>query len=112
MASRRRKPASPAPRRVSAAPTSAKTLPPASLPNEGPFLPALEDLLAGEGQISIGTIEPIPCAAVASDGHNMLAALVRRPDETLKQLLERFDLAVQLALEHDTFTDEINTPLR
>jgi hypothetical protein len=40
----------------------------------------------------------------------MLAALVRRPDETLQQLLERLDRAVQLALEHEVFTDEINAP--
>jgi len=40
----------------------------------------------------------------------MLAALIRRPDETLQQLLERLDAAVELALEHDHFTDEINPP--
>jgi len=40
----------------------------------------------------------------------MLAALVRRSDETLQQLLERLDRAVQLALDDEIFTDEINTP--
>ena len=40
----------------------------------------------------------------------MLAALMRRPDETLQQLLERLDRAVQLALEDEIFTDEINAP--
>jgi hypothetical protein len=62
------------------------------------LLPTLEKFLAGEGQISIGTIGPISCAAVASDENNMLAALIRRSDETLQQLLERLDRAVQLAL--------------
>ena len=37
------------------------------------FLPALEQFLAGEGQISVGTIGPIGCAAVANDQHKMLA---------------------------------------
>lgn len=97
MASRSRKPTPPATRRVAAAPAT-----------EGVFLPTLEQFLAGDGQISIGTIRPISCAAVASDQHNMLAALVRRPGETLQQLLERLDRAVQLALDQEIFTDEIN----
>jgi len=42
----------------------------------------------------------------------MLAALMRRPDETLQQLLERLDRAVQLALEDEIFTDEINAPVK
>ena len=99
MASRSRKPTLPATRGLRTAPAS-----------DASFLPTLEQFLAGEGQISIGTIGPIACAAVANDQHNMLAALVRRPDETLKQLLERLDRAVQLALDEEIFTDEINTP--
>ena len=99
MASRSRKPTPPATRGLRTAPAT-----------DVSSLPALEQFLAGEGQISIGTIGPIACAAVANDQHNMLAALVRRPDETLKQLLERLDRAVQLALEDEIFTDEINTP--
>ena len=67
-------------------------------------------MLGGDGQIAIGSIGPIACAAVANDEHNMLAALVRRPEETLQQLLERLDRAVQLALEDEIFTDEINAP--
>jgi hypothetical protein len=74
------------------------------------FLPTLEQFLAGDGQISLGTIGPISCAAIASDEHNMLAALMRRPGETLQQLLERLDRAVQLALDRGILTDEINTP--
>lgn len=73
-----------------------------------PF-PALEDfVLHGEGQISIGEIGPIGCAAVASDHHNMLAALQRRKGETLMQLLHRLETALSRALDHDEFTDEIN----
>jgi len=41
----------------------------------------------------------------------MLAAVVRRPNESITDLLERLDVAVGKALEDDDFTDEINTPL-
>jgi len=77
--------------------------------NRAPFAPSLEAFLADEGQITIGAIQPIPCAAIAADPHNMLAALIRRPNESLTELIERLDQAVALALEHGTFTDEINT---
>jgi hypothetical protein len=78
----------------------------------GQFLPTLEEfVIHGDGQISIASIGPVRCAAIASNEHNMLAALMRRPDETLQQLLERLDHAVQLARDEDVFTDEINTPL-
>ena len=102
MASRRRKPNPSAPSGVSA---TAATAP-------GQFLPTLEELVIhGDGQIAIGAIRPIACAAIANDGHNMLAALVRRPEETLQQLLERLDWAVQLALDEEIYTDEVNTPI-
>jgi hypothetical protein len=69
--------------------------PPATVASQ--FLPSLEEfVIHSDGQISIGAIKPIACAAIANDDHNMLAALVRRPDETLQQLLERLDRAVQL----------------
>lgn len=99
MASRRRKPTPSAPGGVRDTPAT----------TAGQFLPTLEEfVIYGAGQISIGAIKPIACAAIANDEHNMLAALVRRPDETLQQLLERLDHAVQLALEDDVFTDEVN----
>lgn len=71
-------------------------------------LPTLEAFIVDGGQISIGKIRPIRCAAVANDDHQMLAALKRRPGETLIQLLVRLDAAVHLALEEEQFTDEIN----
>lgn len=101
MASRRRKPNPSAPRGVRTTPAT----------SAGQFLPTLEEfLIHGEGQIAIGAIRPIACAAIANDEHNMLAALVRRPGETLQQLLERLDQAVQLALDDEIYTDEINRP--
>lgn len=102
MASRRPKPNPSAPRSLRTTPAAVT----------GQFLPNLEEfVIHGDGQIAIGAIRPIACAAIANDGRNMLAALVRRPDETLQQLLERLDQAVQLALNDEIYTDEINPPL-
>jgi hypothetical protein len=71
--------------------------------------PTLESFVLHEsGQISIGEIGPIECAAVASSDHNMLVALQRRPKESLPELLHRLDAALKRALEQDVFTDEIN----
>lgn len=75
-----------------------------------PDLPNIEALVDGEGQITIGTIYPIRCVAIASDGHNSLAMLVRRKGETLAQLLARLDAAIALAYDEDKFTDEVNVP--
>jgi hypothetical protein len=60
------------------------------------------------GLYAIGQIYPIPCAAVASDAHAMYAALLRRDGETLVNLLQRLDMALDKALTQDIFTDEIN----
>lgn len=70
----------------------------------------IELLIAEGGNISVGRVSPIRCAAVASDDHNMLAALVRRDDETFMDLMQRFDVAVGKALDNGEFTDEINAP--
>jgi hypothetical protein len=48
--------------------------------------------------------------AVASDEHNMLAALVRRPGETLHQLFDRLETALGRAIDDANFVDEINGP--
>jgi hypothetical protein len=48
--------------------------------------------------------------AIANDDCNCLAMLRRRPGETLHQLLQRLDAAVDLAWSTDQFTDEINRP--
>lgn len=110
MASRRRKSKPAAPSRI-----GQTTLPPVvpskstrPLVAEMLVLSALEEFIADDGQISIGNVGPVRGAAVASDPNTMLAALVRRPGETLPQLLMRLDAALQLALNHDCFVDEIN----
>lgn len=75
-----------------------------------PDLTNIEALVDGEGQITIGAIYPIPCVAIANDGHNSLAMLVRRDGETLTQLLIRLDAAIALAYNEDKLTDEVNAP--
>jgi hypothetical protein len=73
------------------------------------FLPHLADLIE-DGEITIGTLDPVGGVATAVDGSNCLAMLVRRDGETLMQLLQRLDLAVALAFTEDIFTDEVNAP--
>jgi hypothetical protein len=45
---------------------------------------------------------------LAADGSNMLAALTRKKEERILDLLERLDRAVRKAAEEKQFTDEIN----
>jgi hypothetical protein len=68
----------------------------------------IEWLVDGEGEITIGRVGAIRCAAVASDGHDALAMLVRRRGESLQDLLTKPEDAIRLAAEEDTYTDEIN----
>ncbi len=70
----------------------------------------LSTFIDGGGQITLGKLHPLPCVAVASDNHNSLAMLKRKPNETLYQLLERLDAAIAKAQNENRFIDEINTP--
>lgn len=83
----------------------------ANSPVVSEHLPNIADLIS-YGEITIGVIVPVGCVAVATDGHNSLAMLSRRPDETLAQLLVRLDQAIDKALTQDIYTDEINSPSR
>ena len=74
-------------------------------------LPHIAELII-DGEITVGTLVPVGCVAMATDGHNSLAMLKRREGETLAQLLTRLDLAIDKAFTEEVFTDEINTPLR
>ena len=61
------------------------------------------------GGISIGIVPPpTECVAIAHEGKNTLAILVRRKGETLTQLLTRLALAIGRAQTEDVFTDEVN----
>lgn len=68
----------------------------------------IEFLIDGNGDISVGRVGPIRCAATAADEDQQLAALVRRPNESFLQLLKRLDGAIGKALENGEFVDEIN----
>jgi hypothetical protein len=70
-------------------------------------LPNIADLIT-YGEITLGVLDPVGCIAVATDGHNSLAMLVRHEGETLAQLLARLDQAIDKALTEDIYTDEIN----
>jgi len=99
---RRRKPPAPMARsRLNSADTVAKV--------GNLCLPNIEALIE-DGEITLGVIAPVGCVAIANDGHNALAMLKRRPAESLADLLLRLDSAIEMAIEHGHFTDEINTP--
>lgn len=74
-----------------------------------PPLPNIDWLIDGAGDITIGVIAGIPCAATACDEDQTLAMLVRRDGETLAQLLKRLDKAIEQFLEEDILVDEINS---
>jgi hypothetical protein len=76
--------------------------------SEGLLLANIAALIDNGGQITLGALHPIACVAIANDDHNSLAMLQRRPSETLQQLLQRLDAAIDLAWNADQFTDEIN----
>jgi len=71
-------------------------------------LPNIEYLIDGNGQISIGRIGPVHCAAVASNEDQPLAMLVRREGETLNELLARLDSAISSAWTDEEIIDEVN----
>lgn len=70
----------------------------------------IETLIEDGGDITVGKLGGIDCAACAADGHNMLALLARREGETISALLKRLDKAIGRYYETDETTDEINPP--
>ena len=70
----------------------------------------IEALIEDGGDITVGKLGEIDCAASAADGHNMLALLARRDGETISALLKRLDKAIGRYYETDEVTDEINPP--
>jgi hypothetical protein len=87
---------------------AAPKVPTSSLPD----LPYVNEIIE-LGGIAIGVIPPVTeCVAVAHEGRNTLAMLIRRKGETLGQLLTRLDLAIARAHTDDFFTDEVNNPPR
>ena len=70
----------------------------------------IELLIDGNGDITVGVLGPVRCAATAADEDQCLALLQRRPGESLVELLQRLDAAIADAYENDVFIDEVNTP--
>ncbi len=75
-----------------------------------PDLPNIDQPIDDKGQITVSAIHPLRCVAIANDGHNSLAMLVRRDGETLAQLLIRLDAAIAIAYDANTPTDEVSVP--
>ncbi|MCP4076291.1 MAG: hypothetical protein GY744_08915 [Gammaproteobacteria bacterium] len=71
--------------------------------------PNIESLIDCDGQISIGNIHPNGSIAVANDQENTLVMLKSRPDESILELLSRLDQAIELAIEDEIITDEVNS---
>lgn len=59
------------------------------------------------GQITIGEIPPIRRAAMAAQGKHVRVSLVGRPKETVQELLQRLDAALDLFIATGTTTDEV-----
>ena len=68
----------------------------------------IEFLIDGHGDLTLGRVGPIHCAAIACDGDQQLAALVRGKRESFEALLLRLDAAFGKAWEDEVRVDEIN----
>jgi len=69
--------------------------------------PHIAALIAKNGHITFGFIPPVKDAAIAADEHSLLATLVRRPDESPDELLQRLDQAIGRAWHEGIPTNEI-----
>ena len=72
----------------------------------------IEFLIDGNGDITIGRVGPIRCVATAADEDQCLAMLQRRPGESLVELLQRLDAAIEDAYENGVYIDEVNVSPR
>lgn len=68
----------------------------------------IEALIADGGDITLGALDSIACAATAADSHNSVAMLVRREGEALNALLKRLDKAVAQFYDDGEAIDEVN----
>ena len=71
--------------------------------------PNLEGLLEDGGNLTLGQIAPISYAAVAADGHTILVALVRHPNESFVEKLTRLDRALAEVNATGSIINNINT---
>ncbi len=68
----------------------------------------IEALIDDGGEVTLGHIGGVGCAATAADGHNALAMLARREGETLNALLKRLDRTIGRYYDDGETIDEIN----
>lgn len=68
----------------------------------------IEALPDDGGEITLGAVAEVECAATAADGHNALSMLVRRDGETLNALLKPLDKAVARHDDTGETIDEID----
>ena len=60
------------------------------------------------GHITVGNVRPVGCVAVAHDGRQTVAMLLRRKEESVTELLTRLDLAIAKAYSEGIRIDEVN----
>ena len=70
-------------------------------------LPSIEELMK-YGQITMSNVRPVGCVAVAHDGRQTVAMLLRRKGESVTELLTRLDLAIAKAFSEGIRVDEVN----
>ena len=70
-------------------------------------LPYIGELMK-HGQITVGNVRPVGCVAVAHDGRQTVAMLLRREGETATELLTRLDGAIGKAIAEGVRVDEVN----
>jgi hypothetical protein len=68
----------------------------------------IDALIADGGDITVGPVGSVECAATAADAHNCLAILIRRENETVIALLRLLDKAIGLAMDGGDVIDEVN----
>ena len=70
-------------------------------------LPSIEELMK-YGEITVSNVRQVGCVAVAHDGRQTVAMLLRREGETVAELLTRLDLAIAKARAEGIRVDEVN----
>ena len=68
----------------------------------------IETLIEDGGEITLGAVGDIECAATAADQHNALVMLVRREGESIAALLKRLDRTLGRYYETGETVDEVN----
>jgi hypothetical protein len=70
-------------------------------------LTSIEELMK-YGEITVSNVRRVGCVAVAHDGRQTVAMLLRREGETVSELLTRLDLAIAKARAEGIRVDEVN----